>query len=401
MTTEKIFPISGWVAAGFEPVREAFENNFIGHGEAGAAVHATVEGTVVVDLWGGAADKVGTRPWTPDTLVNVWSTTKGWLALAMHMLADQGLLDFDAPVARYWPEFAQKGKNSVLVRHVLTHTAGLPAPSMKVADEALYDWDRMIHSLEQSELFWEPGTQCSYHAATFGWLNGEVLRRITGMPVGEFLRSHIAGRLGADIFVGLSPDEMERTAETIPPQPLGALLFRFSVAVGGRAKSLAFTNPPRPLKAVNTRRWRQAQIPSSNGHASARGLARLYTPLALGGAVNSVRLLSGANVERASHEQVHARDVVTGTWVRRTLGFMLPEPGDPRPLSAFGHPGMGGSHGFADPGRQLAMGYVMNRMIFGPDARFYELCRAVYACLDAREAQGNPLIAGPAKPPAE
>jgi CubicO group peptidase (beta-lactamase class C family) len=216
-------------------------------------------------------------------------------------------------------------------------------------------------------------------------LNGEVLRRIAGVPVGEFLRSQIAGRLGADIFVGLSPDEIERTAETIPPQPLEALLFSFSVAVGGQVRSLAFTNPPRPLKAVNTLRWRQAQIPSSNGHASARGLARLYTPLALGGAVNSVRLLSETNVERASHEQVHAIDVVTGTWVRRTLGFMLPEPesGDPRPLSAFGHPGMGGSYGFADPDRQLAMGYVMNRMIFGPDTRFYELCRAVYACLEA------------------
>src|SRR5512136_598461 len=201
MMVKDRFPISGWVAAGFEPVRTAFEANFTKRGEVGAAVHVIVDGEVAVDLWGGAADAARTRPWMPDTLVNVWSTTKGWLAFAMHMLAEEGLLDFDAPVARYWPEFAQNGKDGVLVKHILTHTAGLPAPSMKVPDEAVYEWDTMVHSLERSELFWEPGTQCGYHASTFGWLNGEVLRRITGMSVGEFLRSRLPGPLGADACV--------------------------------------------------------------------------------------------------------------------------------------------------------------------------------------------------------
>jgi CubicO group peptidase (beta-lactamase class C family) len=166
---------------------------------------------------------------------------------------------------------------------------------------------------------------------------------------------------------------------------LGYFIFRAAIRLGGRAKTRAFTNPPRPIKAVNTRRWREAEIPSSNGHASARGLARIYAPLASGGKAGSVRLLSEASVERAGCQQFRMKDSVTGTWERRTLGFMLPEPelGDPRPMTAFGHPGMGGSIGFADPPRRLAMGYVMNKMIFGLDGRYAKLCRAVYGCLDA------------------
>jgi CubicO group peptidase (beta-lactamase class C family) len=382
------FSISGSVAHGFEPVRAAFEANFARRGEVGAAVHVLIDGEPVVDLWGGAADAAGTRPWTPDALVNVWSTTKGWLALAMHMLANRGLLDFDAPVVHYWPEFARHGKDRVLVKHILTHTAGLPAPSMKVPDDALYDWEAMIHSLEQSELFWEPGTKCGYHAATFGWLNGEVLRRITGMSVGGFLRSQIATPLNADVYIGLSPAEAGRAADTVPPGRMSRWLFRAGMALGGRVNALAFGNPPRPPGVVNTPLWREAEIPSSNGHASARGLARLYAPLAMGGTWNGVNLLSQAGVDRACREQVHAKDVVIGMQVRRTLGFMLPEPelGDPRPLTAVGHLGMGGSIGFADPPRHLAMGYVMNKMIFGPDTRNAELCRAVYACLHSSKS---------------
>jgi CubicO group peptidase (beta-lactamase class C family) len=383
MTILNAFPVSGRVAAGFEPVRAVFENNFAKHGEVGAAVHVTLDGEPVVDLWGGAADTAVTRPWKPETLVNVWSTTKGWLALAMHMLANRGLLDFDTPVAHYWPEFSKNGKDTVLVRHILTHTSGLPAPSIKVPDEAVYEWDTMIHALEQSELFWEPGTKCGYHAATFGWLNGEVLRRITGMTVGAFIRSEIAIPLSADVFVGLSAQEQARAAETIPFSPLENFAFQTMMALGGRAKSLAFTNPPRPAKMANTRRWREAEIPSSNGHASARGLARLYTSLALGGQVDGVRLLSEAGAECAGREQIHMKDIVTGIRERRTLGFLLPSPefGDLRPPTAFGHPGMGGSLGFADPQNRLAMGYVMNRMAFGFDNRSMELCRALYACL--------------------
>jgi CubicO group peptidase (beta-lactamase class C family) len=383
MAANSLFPVSGWVAPGFEAVRTAFAENFSKRGEAGAALHVTVGGETVVDLWGGAADAAGTRPWTGDTLVNVWSTTKGWLALAMHVLASRGLLDFDAPVTRYWPEFGQKGKEKVLIRHLLTHTSGLPAPSLKVPDEMIYDWEGMVRSLEQSELFWEPGTKCGYHAASFGWLNGEVLRRITGQSVGQFLRTEITQPLGADVAIGLSAGQIERCAELIPPNATVSRLLDLLRGLGGPVKSLPFSNPPRPPRAANTRRWREAEIPSSNGHASARGLARIYTPLALGGTVGSLRLLSEADVERAACVQFQGMDVVLGMRVRRSLGFMLPEPGqgDPRPATAFGHPGMGGSLGFADPQHRLALGYVMNRMIFGPDARYAVLCKAVYECL--------------------
>jgi CubicO group peptidase (beta-lactamase class C family) len=386
MTTIDKFPVSGQVTPGFEAVRNAFTANFTQRGEVGAALHVTVDGNPVVDLWGGSTAAVNaaqTRPWTPDTLVNVWSTTKGWLALAMHMLADQGLLDFDAPVTRYWPEFSQNGKQGVLVRHVLTHAAGLPAPSMRLPQEALFDWGRMVQGLEQSELFWKPGEQCGYHAATFGWLNGEVLRRITGMSPGQFIRRHIAGPLKADVIVGLNAADQARAAEIVPPGAVAYGVFRLALALKPRAGRLAFTNPYRPPWLANTRPWREAEIPSSNGHASARGLARLYTVLALGGEVDGVRLLSAHAVELAGREQVHARDVVTGMPVRRTLGYMLMEgpPFDPHALTAFGHPGMGGSLGFADPAKRLAVGYVMNHMIFGMDMRAVELYRAVYACL--------------------
>jgi CubicO group peptidase (beta-lactamase class C family) len=382
MNTLNTFPVSGQVAPGFEPVRAAFEKNFTKFGEVGAALHVTINDKPVVDLWGGAADAAVTCPWTADTLVNVWSTTKGWLALAMHLLADHGLLDFDAPVARYWPEFAQHGKDKVLVRHILTHTSGLPAPSMKVPDAAVYEWETMVHALEQSELFWEPGTKCGYHAATFGWLNGEVLRRITGMSVGQFIRSQISEPLNAEAFIGLTEAEQARAADIVPPSRFGEWLFDTILGLRGREGALAFNNPPRPSTAANTCRWREAEIPSSNGHASARGLARMYEPLALGGKANQVNLLSEASVERACREQIFQQDIVIGMKQKRSLGFMLSSgPNDALPPTAVGHPGKGGSLGFADPAQRLAFGYVMNKMIIGLDTRAGNLSRAVYACL--------------------
>jgi CubicO group peptidase (beta-lactamase class C family) len=382
MTTLDKFPVSGQLAPGFEPVRTAFEKNFVKFGEVGAALYVSIDGRPIVDLWGGTADAAGTRPWQADTLVNVWSTTKGFLALAMHVLADRDLLNFDAPVAHYWPEFAQHGKEKVLVRHILTHTSGLPAPGIKVPDDAVYDWDTMIQALEQSELFWEPGTKCGYHAATFGWLNGEVLRRIIGKSVGQFIRSEISEPLNAAAFIGLTEQEQALAAETVPLSYFGEWLFDTLLALGGRERALAFNNPPRPSAAANTRRWREAEIPSSNGHASARGLARIYEPLALGGKANNVSLLSEASVECARREQIFQKDIVIGMMQKRSLGFMLSSgPNDSLPPTALGHPGKGGSLGFADPDRRLAFGYVMNKMIIGPDMRASNLCRAIYDCL--------------------
>ena len=307
MKTLDKFPVSGQVAAGFEPVRTAFERNFAIHREVGGAVHVIVDGAVMVDLWGDPRRSRETPlagRYPGECLVY----NQGLACSGAHMLADRGLLDFDAPLARYWPEFAQNGKGGVLVRNILTHTAGLPAPGVKVPHGALYDWQAMILALEQSELFWQPGKKVGYHAATFGWLNGEILRRITGMSVGKFLRSQIAGPLGADVFIGLSRADEERTADTIPPDPLESFIFHAATASGGRAKAMAL-NSTGPPKSANSARWREAEIPSLNGHASARGLARMYAPLALGGKVDGSRLLSGAAVELAGREQVHARDL--------------------------------------------------------------------------------------------
>ncbi len=372
------------MADGFEPVRAEFEANFVKRGEVGASLCVLIDGKPVVDLWGGASDTAQTQAWQADTLVNVWSSTKGWLALAMHTLADQGLLDFEAPVAQYWPEFAQHGKDRVLVKHLLTHTAGLPGVSVKVPDDTIYDWNAMIRALEQSELFWEPGTQCGYHAGSFGWLNGEVIRRITGMPVSQYLRTKVAEPLGADLCISLSPEEEARTANIIPPSFFGNMMSQMIFALGGKVRSAAFRNPPRPIKAANTIRWRQATIPSSNGHASARGLARLYIPLACEGMSNGVRFLSKESVERARREAFTGKDAVIGMTIKRSLGYMLADPdhGDPRPASALGHPGMGGSVGFADPQHHLTMGYVMNQMRLGMDDRWPSLARTVYACLN-------------------
>jgi CubicO group peptidase (beta-lactamase class C family) len=224
--------------------------------------------------------------------------------------------------------------------------------------------------------------KCGYHAATFGWLNGEVLRRVTGQSVGQFLRSQVSGPLNADAFVGLMEAEQARAAETVPPSRFGEWLFDKLLALREREAALAFNNPPRHSVAANTRRWREAEIPSSNGHASARGLARMYEPLALGGKVGEVRLLSKASVERARQEQVFQKDIVIGMLQKRSLGFMLSSSAnDPLPPTGLGHPGKGGSFGFADPAQHLAFGYVMNKMVIGLDTRAADLCHSVYACL--------------------
>jgi CubicO group peptidase (beta-lactamase class C family) len=381
------FPVAGDTVPGFEKVLPAFSTLLAREGELGAALCVMIDGRIVVDLWGGPADAAGTRPWTADTLVNVWSATKGAVALATHILADEGLLDLDAPVAHYWPEFARRGKGAVLVRQVLSHTAGIPAPSSRVPREKIYDWGAMIAAIEDSELFWEPGTRMGYHAATFGWILGEILRRVAGLTFGEFLRARVSGPLGVDVRVGLSPEEESRAAEIKGSAPLsgpaGDAAMRAIITLGGRVRSFAIGNPPRPYYAANEHRWRAAQIPSSNGHASARGLARLYAPLALGGEAFGARVLSAEALGRAAREEERMKDIVTGRIESRSLGFMLPLPGgpDPRPAGAFGHLGKGGSMGFAEPGRRLSFGFVANAMRDFGDGRWEALYRAVRACM--------------------
>src|SRR5215475_8829410 len=349
----------------FERVREAFAREFAAGNEIGAAVCVTLEGEAVVDLWGGHQDAERTRPWQRDTLANVYSTTKGVTALALHRLVDEGSVDLDAPVATYWPEFARAGKQRIPVRQLLSHEAGLAAVRRPLPAGAIYDWSAMVEALAEQEPWWEPGKAHGYHALTYGWLVGEVIRRVRDKSVGAVVREEIARPLGAEFEIGFGPELDARVAPLlqgpIHPGPDGRPAFDLLQAVKEDPEGLlgrAFANPPilDPL-AVNSRAWRAAEIPAANGHSNAHSLARIFAALANGGAVGGVRLLSREAVERARTEQVNGRDEVLPMPTRIGLGFFLSsefEPLGPNP-NAFFHGGAGGSLAVADPEHRLSL----------------------------------------------
>jgi len=380
-------PIDGTWDTRFEAVREAFEGNFSRHGEPGAAVAMSLHGRPVVDLWGGWSDLEDTQPWARDTLVNVFSVCKAFTAICVLQLCERGILNLDIPLARLWPEFAANGKDAITLRHVLSHRAGLPALRDPLPDGAMLDWTVMTDALARERPWWEPGTAHGYHVNTFGYLLGEVALRATGKSIGRLLSEHVARPLGADVFIGLPEREHARVAE-----------FRWPAgALKGPADSLssddtalmrwnAYWNPPGLSGAgwVNRRDWRLAEIPSTNGHATARGVARVYAALADGGAVDGIHILSGETLRAAATEQSYGIDLVLDRPARFGLGFQLTHP--ERPLGpnprAFGHFGAGGSLGFCDPDCELAFGYVTCDM--GPrwqNPRNQALIDAVYACL--------------------
>ena len=397
--------IQGQCDPRFTAVREAFVDNFATREEVGAAVCVYVEGKPIVDLWGGYANAARTRPWDQHTIVNVASTTKGMVALCTHMLVERGLLDLDAPVARYWPAFAQADKAHIPVRWLLSHRAGLPAIRQDMPPQSLYDWHAFTRVLEETAPWWTPGTQHGYHAMTFGYLVGEVIRRISGKSVGQFLRTEVAGPLGADCFIGVQASEDARAAETLPdPPPLPGdttvwdVLLRDPASMAARA----FANPSYGHEVSNTRACRAAEIPSVNGHTTARALARIYGALADGGTLDGIHLLHPATIEAAIVEQSSGPDAILPFPTRFGLGFMLtmPEqagtsgtgispfpPFGPNPR-AFGHPGGGGSIGFADLEGHIGFGYVMNQYQTGtprnPDLRWVTLVEAAYKSLGAQ-----------------
>ena len=376
--------IEGEVAAGFEPVREAFVANFRrpgDFGEVGAALAVYQHGRCVVDLWGGQADRARTRPWTRDSLVNVWSATKAAPAVAVARLVDQGLIAYADPVASVWPEYAQAGKAATTIGQVMSHQAGLPGFAEPTRLEDLYDWAGCIAKLERQAPAWAPGTATSYHAMTFGFLAGEIVRRVAGMSVGTFIAEEIAGPLGADIYVGL-PEALEpRVAETLgprrPPTPSGSQPSDLAMS--------ALRNPATGPLVPNRRDWRAAELPAANGQASAQGLARLYAALAGGGALDGVRILSPETLAQLTAPAApHGRrDQFLGFTDCWAMGLMLNTPRlyGPNPNS-FGHSGWGGSFGCADPETGLSIGYVCNQM--GPDLtndpRAASLCAAAAAC---------------------
>ena len=365
--------LQGTVESGFERVAEAFLENFGspdegGRGDIGAACCLHVDGEPVVDVWGGLADEATGRTWARDTIVIVFSCTKGVTAVAANQLIERGDLDPDAPIAQYWPEFAANGKAEIPVRWALSHRAGLAAvdaPHLTLDDVAA--WDPVVEAIAAQEPNWEPGTKHGYHARSYGWINGELIRRITGMMPGEYIAEEIVAPLGLDFFVGV-PDsedarvatlyparfddpEVERLAEQFLRDP-STLLGR---VMGGPAGLFGYDD------MWNTRRMRGAQMPSSNGHGDARSLARMYA--ACIGEVDGIRLLSPETVARACEVQSTGTDCVVGQPLTFGLGFGLsPTYGPIVGAKAFGHSGAGGSVAFADPERGLSFAYVMNQM---------------------------------------
>ena len=378
--------IQGECASRFTAVREAFAKSFAAGREVGASFAATVNGEPVVDLWGGAADAARTRPWQRDTIVNVFSTTKAMAALCLHVLADRGRLDLATPVARHWPEFAQAGKQELPVHWLLSHRAGLAALRTALPTEALFDWRRMTDALAAEMPWWEPGSRSGYHAMTYGYLVGEVLRRVDGRTLGAFFREEVAKPLGADFWIGLPATEDGRVAEMVPPS--AAALAAAGAAARPAQGSLlekVMGNPPLAPTAANLPAWRRAEIPAANGHGNARSVARVMAALACGGATGGVRLLSEAALARATAEQCFGQDLVLGVPMRWGQGFMLASEALPLGPSrrAFGHGGWGGSLGVADPDARVSWAYVMNQMSAGTlgDTRAFELAQAFYAAL--------------------
>ncbi|MGX1272032.1 serine hydrolase domain-containing protein [Streptomyces phaeoluteigriseus] len=335
-------------------------------GDAGGSVAVFVDGEPVVDVWGGFADAERTVPWERDTIVNVWSVTKTMTALCALLLADRGELDPDAPVARYWPEFAAAGKEDVLVRHLLAHTAGLPDWDGPVAE--LYDWPAATARLAARAPQWRPGTAAGYHSLTQGFLVGEVVRRITGRTPGEFFAAEVAGPLGADFHMGLSAEHDHRVAVTVPP-PGRDGDYRAS-APGGDAVASAAT--PIRVRDGNGVAWRRAQIPAASGYGNARSVALVQSVMACGGSVRGVRLLSRAGCDRAREEQFSGEDRVLGMPVTWGLGYGIFG-------GTYGWGGWGGSLVMIDPAARLAVAYVTNQMRDpGDDNRGLEIVMAAY-----------------------
>ena len=370
--------IHGQVEPGFEPVRDAFAANFSEHGDVGAACSVYVDGRKVVDLWGGVADAKNGRAWDEDTLTLVYSTTKGVTAICAHRLAQEGALDLDAPVRSYWPEFAAAGKEEVTVRHLLSHRAGLPTLDPPLTPEEAYAWGPAVDALAKQPPLWEPGTRHGYHAVTYGWLVGEVLRRVTGRSVGRYLAEEMAGPLGLDLWIGLPASEEHRVSRLLPPGPvrvsreeLAAMppeqLERLRAMADPGSLMQRALNPTAPPFSFNRPELHAAELPAANGIATARSLARLYA--ATIGKVDGIRLLTDQMVAAATAEQSAGLDEVLAVNTRFGSGFFLPSAFSPLmgPRS-FGHAGAGGSLAFADPDAGVGFAYVMNQMQQGLSA---------------------------------
>ncbi len=378
--------VGGWCDPAFGLLREEFATNFAERAELGAAVCVFVRGAVVANLWGGWRDCDKQRPWTADTLVNVFSVGKGLLAACVARLTGDGLIDPDAPVARYWPEFATAGKAAVTVRQLLSHQAGVPALHRPLPPGSALDWSLMTRVLADEEPWWPPGSGHGYHVNTFGFVVGELIRQVTGMTPGTLLQRELAGPIGADVHIGLAASQHSRVADFIWGQGQTAANAAPAAADDTGMAVRAYANPPdfSGFGVVNTAAWRSAEIPSANAHATAAGVARFYSALAGGGALDGYRVADSSALAAAAEEQVYGEDLVLRRPTRFGLGFQLTHPERPlgRGPRCFGHFGAGGSVGFCDPDAGLAVGYVTNQMgARWRNPRNLALTDACYACL--------------------
>jgi CubicO group peptidase (beta-lactamase class C family) len=383
--------VHGRVAAGFEPVRQAFEAQVDAGEHIGGAVSVYAGGKRVVDLWGGVADEGSGRPWAEDTMAISYSTTKGITATCVHVLANRGKLSYDDKVAKYWPSFAQNGKQDITIYHVLTHQAGIPQIPDDVTPDDVLDWDRMIGVIEGLEPSWEPGTDSGYHALNFGWLCGELIRRVDGRAIKDFLQDEICKPLGLrDMHIGAPADAEPRIAtlvsrmETTPEQRA-----QWEQAAGGAGSLSLRSLGPRGGLDLSTPEAHQAQVPAVNGVMTARDLARMYGCLAGYGEIDGVRLMSEATVRTMSKQQTLRPDRVIIMPIGWAMGYMTGGPGWPQGprITSFGHPGLGGSTGFADPEIGMSFGMTTNTLTHGLTGagRATVLADAARACIERKD----------------
>jgi CubicO group peptidase (beta-lactamase class C family) len=383
MSDAATLDIKGDIAPGFEGVRDAFANNFASAGDVGASFAIWKDGKYLVDIWGGHADAAKTKEWQRDTLPNVWSTTKAVAAFALAILVERGQLSYDDKITKYWPEFGAHGKDQLTVGQVLSHQSGVSTVREPLTTEDLYDHDAMAARMAAAEPLWEPGTRSGYHALTFAFPTGELVKRITGKTIGQFFREEVAGPWDIDFHIGLPESEEPRIAEMIEAKNAQSL----DEAGLNDVQKLTFANPAPSALAPNTRAWRAAELSSAGGRGSASALAKLYGAVATDGTLNGKKLISAETREKLSKEQIFNEDLVLGlpgSWgagVLRNLGGLLYGPNE----ATIGHSGWGGSFVLGDPTAGVGIAYVMNQM--GPDLagdpRAMGLLAASYEALSA------------------
>ena len=398
--------LDGTIEDRFAAVGRCFERLLAAEGERGASVCVTHRGRVVVDLYGGVADPETGRRWEKDTICVAWSCVKGATAFCAHVLADRGMIDLDAPVATYWPEFGQAGKETISVRHVLTHQAGVAGLRETVPRAGFLDWERSVRQIALEAPLWEPGTRHGYHGFTFGFVIGEVIRRATGRPISRFFREEIAGPLGLDSWIGLPASEEERVVKTSlapppppsePPSSFVKALFD-ATSVAARVMNCGDMFDP---EIYDSRAAHAAELPASGGITNARGLAGLYAPLACAGRHGATRLLSEESVAEMGRVSSAGTDACSQVPTRYALGFQKrmdnrraapPDRGALLiPEAAFGHLGVGGSLGFADPEAELSFAFVTNRGVRSAlvDERAHSLIDAAYESLGHRATRAG------------